>query len=1027
MTTLQHAPQLTTSAAAAAALELYGLHATASALPSERDQNFKLSLPDGAAFVLKVANLQEVHPLLDAENSAMQLLASCTDAALAAKFPRLVNTLSGQAGAQYQWNGTGHAVRLITFLAGVPLATVKRQSAELLQDLGGTAAALDVVLANFKPAAIHREFIWDLAGAAGIIDAHAALVRDPDLQTLVRRLHANYLEHAQPLLAALPRQAIHGDMNDYNVLAGGGTDIHSRNQSVTGVVDFGDMLISHRVNELAVAAAYAVLGKADPLAAAAQVVRGYHRSNPLTEPEIAVLFHLINARLCMSTCLAAYQQRQRPADAYLSISQRAIQSALPQLAGIHPRFAHYMLRHACGLEPVPHTAHVVQWLRQNQSGFASVVEVDVRTARATQFDLSVGSALLAGDERENAASPLTERLFALLRTTGASIGINGYDEARAFYTSAAFAGPSPLSETRTIHMAIDLTLPAGSPIYAPLAGVVSGFEDALDRLDYGPVIVLRHMAGDTPFYTLYGHLSRESLAGLRIGQPIARGARIGWIGAAPINGDWWPHVHFQVITDMLDIACNFNGSALASQREIWRSISPDPNLILGIPAMPATPRPAAHATQALLAARSRHAGRNVSISYRQPLQIVRGWMQHLYDETGRRYLDAYNNVPHVGHCHPRVVRAMQAQLGVLNTNTRYLQNQLADYSEQLTAHFPAQLRVCFFTASGSEANELALRLARAHTRQQQLIVMDAAYHGHTSTLIDISPYKHDGPGGSGAPAWVHKTLVPDVYRGQYRTDIADAGAQYAAHVGSIITQLQQQKHGLSAFISETCPSVAGQIMLPAGYLAEVYRLVRAAGGVCIADEVQTGFGRIGTHFWAFEQHAVEPDIVVLGKPIGNGYPMGAVITTREIADSFANGMEYFSTFGGSTAACTAGLATLHVTIEEGLQAHALHTGKHLLAALRTLQARHTLIGDVRGSGLFIGVELVRDRTTLEPAGAEAAFIADRMRELGVLLGTDGPHHNVLKIRPPMPFDTNNADALVDVLERVLIEDFTESS
>ncbi|MEY4222914.1 MAG: hypothetical protein RL334_1556, partial [Chloroflexota bacterium] len=354
------------------------------------------------------------------------------------------------------------------------------------------------MLANFKPAAIHREFIWDLAGAAGIIDAHAALVRDPDLQTLVRRLHANYLEHAQPLLAALPRQAIHGDLNDYNVLAGGAGGAGGRRR---------------------LAAAYAVLGKADPLAAAAQVVRGYHRSNPLTEPEIAVLFHLINARLCMSTCLAAYQQRQRPADAYLSISQRAIQSALPQLAGIHPRFAHYMLRHACGLEPVPHTAHVVQWLRQNQSGFASIVEVDVRTARATQFDLSVGSALLAGDERENAASPLTERLFALLRTTGASIGINGYDEARAFYTSAAFAGPSPLSETRTIHMAIDLTLPAGSPIYAPLAGVVSGFEDALDRLDYGPVIVLRHMAGDTPFYTLYGHLSRESLAGLRIGQP----------------------------------------------------------------------------------------------------------------------------------------------------------------------------------------------------------------------------------------------------------------------------------------------------------------------------------------------------------------------------------------------------------------------------------------------------------------------------------------------------------------------------
>lgn len=1024
MPALEHAPQLTAAAASSAALELYGLQAIATALPSERDQNFKLSLPNGTAYVLKVANLQEANPLLYAENSAMQLLAQCADATLAAKFPKLVSALSGQAIAQFKYNGASHSVRLITFLAGVPLATVKRQSAALLQDLGATAAALDVVLADFKPAAIQRKFIWDLAGAAGTIDAHAGLVRDPALQTLVRQLHANYLEHAQPAMAALPQQAIHGDLNDYNVLAGGGTDIHSRNQSITGIVDFGDMLISQRINELAVAAAYAVLGKADPLAAASHVVRGYHRINPLSESEIAVLFHLINARLCISTCLAAYQQQQRPQDAYLSISQRAIQSALPQLAGIHPRLAHYILRHACGLEPVPHTMHVVQWLRQNQSGFASVVEPDVRSARAARFDLSVGSALLAGDERENAAGPLTERLFAQLRNAGASIGINGYDEARVFYTSAAFAGPTPLSETRTIHMAIDLTLPTGAALYAPLAGVVHGFVDATDRLDYGPVIVLRHVANETPFYTLYGHLSRESLAGLRVGQPVKRGERIGWIGAAPINGDWWPHVHFQIITDMLDIACNFNGSALASQREVWRSISPDPNLILGIPWLPATPRPASHTTPALLASRNQHSGRNVSISYRQPLQIVRGWMQHLYDENGRRYLDAYNNVPHVGHCHPRVVGAMQAQLAVLNTNTRYLQHQLAEYSEQLTARFPAQLHVCFFTASGSEANELAVRLARAHTRQQHLIVMEAAYHGHTSTLIDISPYKHDGPGGSGAPAWVHKTLVPDVYRGRFRAGAASAGLQYAAHLGSIITQLQQQQHGLCGFISETCPSVAGQIMLPAGYLAEVYRLVRAAGGVCIADEVQTGFGRVGTHFWAFEQHAVEPDIIVLGKPMGNGYPMGAVITTPEIAGSFANGMEYFSTFGGSTAACAAGLATLNVTIEEELQSHALRTGTHLLAALRALQTRHALIGDVRGSGLFIGVELVRNRETLEPASAEAAFISDRMRELGVLLGTDGPHHNVLKIRPPMPFGTTNADQLVDVLERVLTEDFT---
>jgi 4-aminobutyrate aminotransferase-like enzyme len=243
----------------------------------------------------------------------------------------------------------------------------------------------------------------------------------------------------------------------------------------------------------------------------------------------------------------------------------------------------------------------------------------------------------------------------------------------------------------------------------------------------------------------------------------------------------------------------------------------------------------------------------------------------------------------------------------------------------------------------------------------------------------------------------------------------DAGLQYAREVGAVVDAIRSRGRGLCGYIAETCPSVAGQIIMPPGFLAEVYRLVRAAGGVCIADEVQTGFGRIGTHFWAFEAHDVVPDIVVLGKPIANGYPMGAVVTTRVIADSFDNGMEFFSTFGGSTAACAAALATLRATIEEQLQRHALGVGEHLLSRLFEMQESHQIIGDVRGSGLFIGVELVRDRALLTPATEEAGAIVARMRELGVLVGTDGPFHNVIKIRGPMPLAIDDADGIVDAL------------
>jgi 4-aminobutyrate aminotransferase-like enzyme len=473
----------------------------------------------------------------------------------------------------------------------------------------------------------------------------------------------------------------------------------------------------------------------------------------------------------------------------------------------------------------------------------------------------------------------------------------------------------------------------------------------------------------------------------------------------------------QLVTDMLDVPCNVDGAVRASQRHTWHSIFPDPNLLLGIPA---ERLPQHVAKPEIAASRRAHIGGNLSISYgRDPLNIVRGAGQYLYDENAHRYIDGYNNVAHVGHAHPRVVRAVSQQMSLLNTNTRYLQAQLTTYAASLTALLPESLNVCYFMASGSEANELALRLARAHTGARDLIVMDSAYHGHTTTLIDISPYKHAGPGGHGAPDWVHASPIPDVYR---TPGISGApGPWFAARVGEVIDRVGDMGRRLSGYIAETCPSVAGQIMLPDGFLSDVFARVRAAGGVCIADEVQTGFGRIGTHFWAFEAHDVTPDIVVLGKPIANGYPMGAVITTRAIADSFDNGMEYFSTFGGSTAACVAGLTTLQVTLDERLQQHALNVGTHLLSGLRALMPAHELIGDVRGSGLFLGVELVRDRTTLEPADTEASFVVNRMRARGVLVGTDGPYHNVIKIRGPMPLTRADGDRIIETFAQGLRE------
>ncbi len=564
-----------------------------------------------------------------------------------------------------------------------------------------------------------------------------------------------------------------------------------------------------------------------------------------------------------------------------------------------------------------------------------------------------------------------------MQAANSQVGIGRYNEARPIYTSDIFRSEgSDGPEWRTVHLGLDVFVEAGTPVLAPLDGVVHSFRNNSSHLDYGPTIILQHTVAEQQltFFTLYGHLS--------------------------------------------------TGVARPGQLATWLSLSPDPNLVICIPAacFPSDGR----SVEQLRRARVEHIGRSLSISYQHPLKIVRGWMQYLYDENGRAYLDAVNNVSHVGHSHPRVVKAGQEQMAVLNTNTRYLHDYLVEYAERLCATLPDPLSVCFFVCSGSEANELALRLARAHTQRKDIIVVDAAYHGNTTTLVEISPYKFDGPGGTAAPTYVHKVPMPDVYRGRYRRNDPQAGKRYADYVEETIRQREQQQSQVGTFICESLLGCGGQIVLPDGYLKEAYRHVRDVGGICIADEVQVGFGRVGTHFWGFETQDVVPDIVTMGKPIGNGHPLAAVVTTPEIADSFNNGMEYFNTFGGNPVSCAIGMAVLDVIADEQLQANALGVGNHLMAGLRNLMQEHSLIGDVRGLGLFVGIELVLDRETLAPAPAQASYIANRMRERGILLSTDGPFHNVLKIKPPMVFTEANADFLVEMLDGILAEDFAFS-
>ncbi len=416
----------------------------------------------------------------------------------------------------------------------------------------------------------------------------------------------------------------------------------------------------------------------------------------------------------------------------------------------------------------------------------------------------------------------------------------------------------------------------------------------------------------------------------------------------------------------------------------------------------------------LLRRRERCVGKALSIAHEEPLHIIKGEMQYLHSSTGEKYLDLVNNVCHVGHSNPKVVKAGQRQMAVLNTNTRYIYNGLTDYIERLSATLPPPLSVGYLVNSGSEANELAVRIARAYTGAEDMIVVEGAYHGHTGLLIDLSPYKFRGPGGKGGPeSWVHVVPIPDTYRRK--------GEDYIEELKMVVNESDT----IAGFIVESILSCAGQVPLPEGYLSSAFKHVRAAGGLCIADEVQVGFGRVGTHMWAFEDQGVVPDIVVMGKPIGNGHPMAAVFTTPEISASFEE-MEFFSTFGGNPVSCAIGLSVLDAIEEDKLMQNAKEVGSIFINGLLELKDKYTVIGDVRGKGLFIGFELVKDRETLEPATVEAKEIVKEMQHRNVLLSIDGPHKNVIKIKPPMVITKEDALKTIKLLDEVMVKISTNS-
>lgn len=1107
-------PALSPQDALAVARDRFSVKADAvQPLPSERDQNFLLTESDsGRRYVLKLSHTGEEHEVLDFQNRMLEHLAR-------ANFP-LSKVLHGADGEEIVEvpapEGRHYPTRLLTWLPGQTLADTRPQTPDLFFSLGAFLGGMDRALEDFSHPAMGRELKWDLKRAGRVVRTHLRSVEDPRRRDLLEEMAERFMESLGPLISDLRISVIQGDANDHNVLVNEvNGQMPPQDRQVVGLVDFGDAVRSFTAGEAAIGAAYAMLNKKDPFTMAAKVVEGYHSAFPLREPEVEALYPLMGLRICASVAIAAHQKTLDPENGYLTVSEAPAWALLERLEQESRILPHLLFREACGMEAVPGVRGVVDWLKTHGSTAAPVVgwagkedllEDEWKLERGYEslwapggrdhskplslsdvplhvFDFGIDSGEFGLTPEPEDAKGWTDLLFRKMRKAGAEIGVGRYDEVRRWYTSDIFrAETDEAPEWRTVHLGVDLFMDPGAQVYAPFDARIHSVGHNQGALDYGPTVILEHTTEAGTFWTLYGHLAENVLRILTPGGTIQQGQPFAMVGDFPENGNWAPHLHFQIITNTLEMEGDFPGVCRPSQRSLWKLLSPDPNLILRMPDPGARelkgrlgpldserPGPAepgwpsgvplrassGHEETEILLLRKQYLGPNFSIAYGRPLKIVRGQGQYLYDHLGQAYLDCVNNVPHVGHNHPRVVEAGRRQMGILNSNTRYLHDLIVEYAEDLVALLPGDLTKVYFVNSGSEANELALRMARAHTGREDVVVVDGAYHGHTAAMVDISPYKFDGPGGEGAKKWVHKVPMPDPYRGIFRAlpddefveglafaaapgsrgvgeeappgearylPADEVGAAYGDQVRKMLNLMRAGGRHPGAFFCESMLGCGGQIVLPEGFLPLAFQHVREDGAICVADEVQVGFGRAGTHFWAFETQGVVPDIVTLGKPMGNGHPLAAVVTTPEIAASFDTGMEYFNTYGGNPVSCAIGLAVLDVIREEGLQENARMVGEHLLSGLRELQKSYPIIGNVRGLGLYIGVELVEDPETREPATGSANRVKERLRDHHILLSTDGPQENVLKIKPPLVFTKDNADRLVETLNGILRED-----
>ena len=975
-------------------------------LVGEVDYNFKVESKCGKNYLLKISGPNFESDYIDFQINLLEYLNKNCEI----EITKSELTIEGSRSCIVKDGlGRDRCVRLLSWVEGRLWSSVNPINKSLRKELGYKAAILSNSLINFKHSFSKREIEWDISNSLWVEDHLDKF--DTDQKKILKTFIIDFKKNL-PLYNDLTKSIIHNDINDNNIIVS--NDL--LNPSVKSIIDFGDSVYTQTINDLAVTCSYGIMNVNDPLAACCEIISGYYNISSITDNELKLLYNLIAMRLVISVTKSLINRFKEPDNKYLLISEKPAWELLKKWVEVDSEFAYYSYRKACDLNAHPEQNNFYKWALENRFSVTDLFS-SIKKNKLYKIDLSVGSKWIGGRNEIEDLELFQHKIEKLQKKYPDKIITGGYLEPRSIYSSNSYEKIGNYGdESRTIHLGLDFWLPPGTKVNSMFDGEIVVAVNDKGHKEYGGLLILKHNIQDLEFYTLYGHNTVESVLKNKVGSKVKKGDVIAEIGNYPENGNWAPHLHFQIILSMLNYKIDYPGVCYFNQMEIWKDLCPDPNLLFKSIDLVNDKH---ESDEELIKYRHKNLGKSLKLHYDKPIHIVRGEGVYLIDYYGRKYLDTVNNVAHVGHENESVVSEGQNQMSILNTNSRYLHKNINDFTKELLKTLPKELSIVHFVNSGSEANELAVRMMKSHTGENDIIVSEHGYHGNTNICVDISSYKFDGKGGNGAPEHTHVIPMPSKFNGKYQGE--NSVDDYVGEIEKCIENIKTKKRKLGGFIIEPIISCGGQVELPKGFLKKSYEIIRKNGGICISDEVQVGCGRLGKSFWGFQLHDVVPDIITIGKPLGNGHPIGAVVCTKEIAESFANGMEFFNTFGGNPVSCSIATQVLKVVENQNLQENAKIVGEYFKKELKKLTNEFDLIGDVRGQGLFLGIELIDQK--MNSLQKKTKYIINRLKKFGILSNLDGPKNNVIKIKPPLTFHKDNCDKFIFYIRKILKEDY----